>query len=176
MENNIFMKCKCGCNQNLSKEAINRITNIHYNKYKKFKEIGFISGHQFRGHRSRNWRGGKNITYHGYIDIRKPEHPFSSQRGYVKEHRLVMEKHLDRYLQPNEEIHHINGIKDDNRIENLIILVKGIHTSLHHKGMIKHGTRKAALKGWATRRKNGNGIDKGWETRRKNGTDTWRKK
>jgi hypothetical protein len=57
----------------------------------------------------------------GYILIRKPDHPYAMASGYVREHRLVMEDEIGRYLRPGEVVHHINGIRDDNRIENLVL-------------------------------------------------------
>jgi hypothetical protein len=59
----------------------------------------------------------------GYILIYKPDHP-SKNNSYVLEHRLVMEKIIGRYLLPNENVHHKNGIRDDNRPENLELWVK----------------------------------------------------
>lgn len=56
----------------------------------------------------------------GYIMRKAPYHPYANSRGYVPEHRLVIENQINRYLVPRKElVHHINGVRDDNRIENL---------------------------------------------------------
>ena len=55
----------------------------------------------------------------GYVRILCPESPMADIDGYVFEHRLVMEEYLGRYLEREEVVHHINGDKMDNRIENL---------------------------------------------------------
>jgi hypothetical protein len=68
-----------------------------------------------------DWKGGRLIDKNGYILLYCPGHPFARKprRAYVPEHRLVMEKHIERYLHPWEVVHHLNGDKKDNRIENL---------------------------------------------------------
>src|SRR3990167_10093917 len=65
------------------------------------------------------WHGGITKHKRGYVLIRKPDHPNANSRGYVNEHRLIMEKYLGRYLKHEEVVHHINGIRDDNCLENL---------------------------------------------------------
>lgn len=78
-----------------------------------------------------NWRGG--IYKHGgYVLILKPKgHP--CKEFYVLEHRLVMEQHLGRYLTLIEVVHHINEIKDDNRIENLMLFKNNSEHITHHR-------------------------------------------
>jgi len=72
----------------------------------------------FYGVHGTNWKGGR-IIREGYVMIRKTDHPKAEQNGYVYEHRLIMEKKIGRYLKSLEVVHHINGKKNDNRIENL---------------------------------------------------------
>ena len=84
-----------------------------------------------KGKLNGGWKGGKRHDTSGYILILMHEHPFS-KRGYVRKHRLIVEKHLNRYLTEKEVVHHINGIKDDNRTKNLYLFPsQGKHIGYH---------------------------------------------
>lgn len=71
---------------------------------------------------------GRRELKSGYIKVYVGNHPYSDSKGYIFEHRLVMEKKLGRYLLPWEKVHHFNGIKDDNRQENLKLVSRTSHT------------------------------------------------
>jgi hypothetical protein len=58
----------------------------------------------------------------GYVMVWEPDHPSARNGGWVLEHRLVVEQALGRYLLREEQVDHINGVKDDNRLENLQVL------------------------------------------------------
>ncbi len=55
----------------------------------------------------------------GYILLYMPDHPQANRHGQVREHRIVMERHLGRFLTRNEVVHHKNENRGDNRIKNL---------------------------------------------------------
>lgn len=102
---------------------------------------GSIKKGQFLGENHPNWKGGRYLSQPGkYIYFYLPQHPHSNNDGYVFEHRLVMEKHLKRYLNPKEMVHHINKIRDDNRIENLVLFKNSSEHHKHHwiMGDLKH--------------------------------------
>lgn len=78
---------------------------------------------------------GGTLNKKGYRLIYASDHPLvrnrtKSSKKYVLEHRLVMEQHLGRLLQPWEYVHHKNGIKTDNRIENLEVVTRATHRGL----------------------------------------------
>lgn len=73
----------------------------------------------------------------GYILIYCPDHPFKNSSDGVFEHRLIVEREIGRYLTKEEVVHHLNGKKDDNRIENLKILNKRTHAQLHWSPITK---------------------------------------
>jgi HNH endonuclease len=66
-----------------------------------------------------NWKGGRTRHKAGYVMVRVPGHPRAGRGLYVFEHILVAEGLLGRYLVEGESVHHINGVRHDNRPENL---------------------------------------------------------
>lgn len=71
------------------------------------------------GDKSPTWKRGYIHDDSGYKLIRNPKHHRAKSNGYVREHIVVMESLLGRRLLPHEQVHHLNGVKDDNRKENL---------------------------------------------------------
>lgn len=108
-----------------------------------------VADGQISARLTRDARGGRYKFPTGYVFIWLDEtdfyFPMAGKKTHkVQEHRLVMAKHLGRCLQSWEQVHHKNGIKDDNRIENLELTTQKTHSADHNKGY-----RDGYLKGLA---------------------------
>jgi hypothetical protein len=113
--------------------VLNRICIVCGEKFKSFPNT-IKKGHaKYCSRKCQNIgmsKGGAISTY-GYKLV-KSIHPRSNNCNYIFEHILIVEKHLNRFLNETETIHHINGIKHDNRLENLYLFkTRGEHTSYH---------------------------------------------
>jgi len=92
--------------------------------------------YDMRGNKNPRWKGGRRIRADGYVLVYQPKHPYAN-KNFVLEHRVVMEKKIGRYLKPKQIVHHLNGIRSDNRIKNLLLTTKSHHMIIHRGQMRK---------------------------------------
>lgn len=92
--------------------AAHGVCGTHYARLRRWgaPDAGYVP----RGH----------TTANGYRLAYAPDHPMAQRNGHVMEHRLVMSQVLGRPLEKSESVHHKNGVRGDNRIENLELWVK----------------------------------------------------
>ncbi len=146
-------------NQRLTLGEIGR--RVHFEPYtigKYLRSIGKIRtatesrqlrGTHLSGARHPCWKGGKGFDSSGYIFRWVPEHP-RAVKGYVREHILVWEEYHQKQLPKGYCIHHLNGIKDDNRPENLVAMKAGEH--IHQTEPFKKKIRQLEIENRQLRR------------------------
>lgn len=129
--------CECGCGQQTAIAHETWRARRHFKGY----PLPYLRGHTKKQLRENNhrWKGGRIKDYGGYIRLYMPDDPRADCKGYVFEHRLIWEQANGKSLEPNQNVHHINGIKDDNRPENLVALSKADHTKEHASEKGKKG-------------------------------------
>lgn len=100
-----------------------------------------------KGKKNARWNGGRHI-HNGYIEVYAPDHPNKNKRNCVYEHQLVMEKHIGRYLEKGEVVHHKDLCKTNNSIENLQLMTNSEHTRLHGlMGTTRRNRKNGDIKG-----------------------------
>ena len=94
-----------------------------------------------------SWRGGRYVDDEGYVHVRCPSHPYTHGKGYVLEHRLVMEKQIGRYLLRSEVVHHKDKNRSNNAIENLQLFdSNGLHLNHELSGKVPRWTPEGLIR------------------------------
>lgn len=119
-----FIACSRSCSSKVNqtgKEPWNKGGQLHYDVWNKG-----ISNPEIAMEKHPNWKGGKTNTAQGYVSVREKTNVSKL------EHRLVMEKHLGRKLKKDEVVHHIDGDKKNNEINNLMLFASNSDHIKHH--------------------------------------------
>lgn len=120
-------RCDCGAEREILDNALRMGRSNSCGCFRREKNSERLSKMNGAGPKNPRWKGGRQTTKFGYVEVWLPEaHPmFGMARsrtgagGYVYEHRLVVAEYLGRPLRDDETVHHMNGERTDNRLENL---------------------------------------------------------
>ncbi len=119
--------CACGCGQ---PTVLARRTNAACGDVRGVPRR-FVHHHHMRGSNSFRWNGGRYQNAAGYVWVKRLDHPHADSRGYMQEHRLVVEARLGRYLTPEEIVHHRDGNPANNADGNLELTNRADHARMH---------------------------------------------
>lgn len=114
---------------------------------RKLRAMGLKSqkGRGSKMERNYFWKGGRCFDADGYVLVKAPTHPFRTASGYIREHRLMMEAVLGRYLSPREVVHHRDGDKSNNDPGNLQVFESNSQHFLdEHRNILRDWNKNAA--------------------------------
>jgi hypothetical protein len=128
-------------------------TYIRPYRLKRLARIGFtcsrscsseLKKEKYKSDNNPKWRGG-TTNDHGYLLIYSKDHPRKTKSCYALAHHLIMEESIGRFLKyiskghkDNEVVHHIDGDKANNQLENLSLMTTQSHNELHRTFFDKH--------------------------------------
>lgn len=128
----------------MSEDARKRIGMAHRGKVISDAQRRAISERNSCNYNGLNGYGHTKEHNKGYILAYAPKHPNAHKDGYVMLHTVLMEQAIGRYLESDEVVHHINHNRTDNRLENLMLMKKKDHMSMHMKE--RHEKRRNDLR------------------------------
>lgn len=129
------------------------------------------------GRNNSAWKGGRIADKSGYVLVHCPDHPHANRNGYIREHRLVMEKNLGRHLLPDEVVHHKDENKQNNHPDNLeLYTTNAEHLAETLRGQVPNWTEEGKAR---IREQNRQGVKDWWAatlpTRKRRPNGTWQK-
>ena len=123
--------CECGCGETTTLYRQTQISMGQYAGYPRRYYQNHKARVQKKGPDHPNYKTGRYKNAHGYWMVLNPDRT-GKRDIYIPEQRLVWQQTHGRYLLSNEDVHHINGDKGDNRPENLIAIPHSVHSGDHH--------------------------------------------
>ena len=125
-----FVFCACGCGQKtlLAKRDDGRSGDVQGQPQR------YLRWHQPKGAGHPRYHGGVYTSPDGYRYLLRPDHPDANSYGYIAEHRLVLEQKVGRRLTSEDICHHVDGCKQNNHPDNLELMTRATHASLHQQG------------------------------------------
>jgi hypothetical protein len=124
-------RCHCGFTSNIIDCACDMCEKQLLDRDRQGKSHRFLMGHGGTN-KDGSKRDGKYTDRYGYVKVLAPTYYRANRQGYVREHILVYEKYHRCCILPWSNVHHLNGIKSDNRPENLELMSKSGHSRRHH--------------------------------------------
>ena len=119
------------------------LCNAHYTRLKRTGDVQaelLVTRSHF-GSSNPKWKGGQTTDGRGRTLLHRPDHPSANKWGYVYRYRILVEESIGRFLTSDEIVHHKDGDKSNDAIENLEIMSQSNHIA-EHRDQMSNGIRR----------------------------------